>query len=133
MELVVDGDHVAPDVTVRANPSARRADPLQPGRQLGQIRGGRRRQADSPGPSSATTARSTFESAITATGVALPMSRRLFRSFSKSAQEAAHSAPGVGLGLALSRRLAHDMGGKLALDKDVTDGACFVLTLDVTK
>ena len=32
--------------------------------------------------------------------------RRLFRPFSKSAHDAAQSAPGVGLGLALSRRLA---------------------------
>ena len=55
--------------------------------------------------------------------------RRLFRPFSKSAQEAANSAPGVGLGLALSRRLARDMGGDLRLDTSVADGACFVLTL----
>ena len=55
--------------------------------------------------------------------------RQLFRPFSKSAHEAAHTAPGVGLGLALSRRLARDMGGELRLDENVTDGACFVLTL----
>jgi signal transduction histidine kinase len=53
----------------------------------------------------------------------------MFRPFSKSAHEAAHTAPGVGLGLALSRRLARDMGGELRLDENVTDGACFVLTL----
>jgi signal transduction histidine kinase len=55
--------------------------------------------------------------------------RRLFRPFSKSAREAAQSAPGVGLGLALSRRLARQMGGDLAWDQAVTDGAAFVLTL----
>jgi signal transduction histidine kinase len=55
--------------------------------------------------------------------------RQLFRPFSKTAHEAAHSAPGVGLGLALSRRLARHMGGDLQLDEQVTDGACFVLTL----
>jgi signal transduction histidine kinase len=55
--------------------------------------------------------------------------RRLFRSFSKSAQEAAHSAPGIGLGLALSRRLARDMGGDLLYDYHIADGACFVLKL----
>ena len=54
--------------------------------------------------------------------------RRLFRPFSKSARAAAGSAPGVGLGLALSRRLAEDMGGRLAL-VDSDGGACFVLTL----
>ena len=53
----------------------------------------------------------------------------LFQPFSKSARQAAHSAPGVGLGLALSRRLARQMGGELSLDTNVADGACFILTL----
>jgi len=56
-------------------------------------------------------------------------SRRLFRPFSKSARDAAESAPGVGLGLALSRRLARNMGGDLRLDSDTHTGACFILTL----
>jgi len=64
-------------------------------------------------------------------GISGAVSRRLFRSFSKSAHDAADSAPGVGLGLALSRRLARDMGARLRLDKTVTDGACFVLSLPV--
>ncbi len=55
--------------------------------------------------------------------------RRLFRPFSKSAQEAAHSAPGIGLGLTLSRRLARDMGGDLICDTHTPDGACFVFKL----
>jgi len=62
-------------------------------------------------------------------GISPAARRRLFHSFSKSAREAAHTAPGVGLGLALSRRLARDMGGDLRLDRSVTDGARFVLTL----
>ncbi|MHC4405289.1 MAG: sensor histidine kinase, partial [Planctomycetota bacterium] len=41
-------------------------------------------------------------------GISGATARRLFRSFSKSAHDAANSAPGVGLGLALSRRLARD-------------------------
>ena len=65
-------------------------------------------------------------------GIPPPVHRRLFRSFSKSAHEAANSAPGIGLGLALSRRLARDMGGRLELDKTATDGACFVLTLPIS-
>src|SRR5262249_42734307 len=55
--------------------------------------------------------------------------RRLFRPFSKSAGDAATSAPGIGLGLALSRRLARTLGGELRLSQNGPDGACFVLTL----
>jgi signal transduction histidine kinase len=54
---------------------------------------------------------------------------RLFRAFHKSARDAAGKAPGVGLGLALCRRLARQMGGDLAVDKSVRDGACLVLRL----
>jgi signal transduction histidine kinase len=54
--------------------------------------------------------------------------RRLFRPFSRSARDAAGRAPGVGLGLALSRRLARGMGGDLQL-ADSPTGARFVLTL----
>ena len=64
-------------------------------------------------------------------GISESAAGRLFHSFSKSAHEAANSAPGVGLGLALSRRLARDMGARLWLDKTVCDGACFVLALPV--
>lgn len=53
----------------------------------------------------------------------------LFQAFTKSAAEAAKSAPGVGLGLSLSRRLARCMRGDLILEKHVTDGACFALSL----
>ncbi len=55
--------------------------------------------------------------------------RRLFRPFCKSAQDAANSSPGVGLGLALCRRLARSMGGDLHLNEDYEGGASFVLTL----
>ena len=62
-------------------------------------------------------------------GISAADARRLFRPFSKSSQEAANSAPGVGLGLALSRRLARDMGGDLRLELQPAGGACFVLSL----
>lgn len=52
---------------------------------------------------------------------------RVFRAFHKSAAEAAGTKPGVGLGLALSRRLARDMGGELEYRGG--DGARFVLVL----
>jgi signal transduction histidine kinase len=56
--------------------------------------------------------------------------RRLFQPFSRSARDAAGRAPGVGLGLALSRRLARAMGGDLELVERGA-GACFRLTLPV--
>ncbi len=55
--------------------------------------------------------------------------RVLFKAFHKTAQEAAISAPGVGLGLSLCRRLARDMGGDLRYEVASTGGACFVLRL----
>jgi signal transduction histidine kinase len=62
-------------------------------------------------------------------GISRSDARRLFRPFSKSAGAAANSAPGVGLGLALSRRLARAMGGELLLDESEGNGARFVLKL----
>jgi len=64
-------------------------------------------------------------------GIAPEDRKNLFRPFSKSAQKAARSAPGVGLGLALCRRLARSLGGDLVFDATVQDGACFVLKLPV--
>lgn len=54
---------------------------------------------------------------------------RLFQPFSKSVTEAANSAPGLGLGLALSHRLARNMGATLRLEEG--QGAAFVLELPV--
>jgi signal transduction histidine kinase len=64
-------------------------------------------------------------------GISAAGARRLFKPFSKSASEAAQTAPGVGLGLALCRRLSRSMGGDLHLDTLTQSGACFVLTLPV--
>jgi signal transduction histidine kinase len=61
-------------------------------------------------------------------GIAPAQARRLFRPFSKSAVEAADTAPGVGLGLALSRRLARQIGGDLRYEP-APQGSCFVLSL----
>jgi signal transduction histidine kinase len=65
-------------------------------------------------------------------GITEQGARRLFKPFSKSAHEAAHTAPGVGLGLALCRRLSRSMGGDLQLDRLITNGACFVLSLPLS-
>jgi signal transduction histidine kinase len=62
-------------------------------------------------------------------GIAPDRVRRLFQPFNKSANEAAVSAPGIGLGLALSRRLARSLGGDLLHETPPDGGACFVLRL----
>ncbi len=61
-------------------------------------------------------------------GIPLSEKRRVFQAFHKSAREAAESRPGVGLGLALSRRLAKSLGGGLDLVASES-GARFVLRL----
>jgi len=55
--------------------------------------------------------------------------RQLFKPFHKSADEAARTAPGVGLGLALCRRLSRSMGGDLRLVSGSEPGACLELRL----
>jgi len=54
--------------------------------------------------------------------------RRIFKPFHKSADAAAETRPGVGLGLALSLRLARSIGGRLECE-GTSGGACFVLIL----
>jgi len=65
-------------------------------------------------------------------GISAQGAKRLFKPFSKSAQEAAHSAPGIGLGLALCRRLSRSVGGDLRLVTNGTRGACFELRLPLS-
>lgn len=64
-------------------------------------------------------------------GISADGRRRLFRPFSKTVQEAAVTAPGVGLGLALSRRLARELGGELSLEQSDSSGSVFALHLPV--
>ncbi len=64
-------------------------------------------------------------------GISAETARRLFQPFSKTANEAATTAPGVGLGLALCRRLSRSFGGDLRFNPALTPGACFDLLLPV--
>jgi signal transduction histidine kinase len=52
--------------------------------------------------------------------------------FEKSAQESAETAPGVGLGLALCRRLARQLGGRLEISPANGDGTTVTLLLPGT-
>ncbi len=52
--------------------------------------------------------------------------------FAKSAQESAESAPGVGLGLALCRRLARQLGGRLEVADAGGEGATVTLLLPMS-
>jgi signal transduction histidine kinase len=65
-------------------------------------------------------------------GIQPDVAAKLFEPFCKSADEAASTAPGIGLGLALCRRLARSMGGNLIWDATSPDGTCMELQLPLT-
>ena len=62
-------------------------------------------------------------------GLSLTARRQLFEPFGKSSAQAAETAPGIGLGLSLARRLARDLGGDLQCDQLRQAGLAFLLTL----
>ena len=62
-------------------------------------------------------------------GLSATARRQLFEPFGKSSAQAAETAPGIGLGLSLARRLARDLGGDLQCDQRGPVGLAFILTL----
>jgi signal transduction histidine kinase len=64
-------------------------------------------------------------------GVPGAVAARIFDAFDRGTRSGGDPTPGVGLGLALARGLARDMGGDLKLRPpgDNASGACFELTL----
>ncbi|MFD2256413.1 sensor histidine kinase [Luteolibacter algae] len=64
-------------------------------------------------------------------GIPVDECKRIFRPFHKSAKQAAESMPGVGLGLALSQRLARSMNGSISCRQphDSDRGTVFILIL----
>jgi len=60
-------------------------------------------------------------------GIPPGVARRVFQAFERA--EPAGAVPGLGLGLAIARGLAQDLGGDLALEAGDGSGACFRLTL----
>ncbi|MCH2174103.1 MAG: HAMP domain-containing histidine kinase [Lentisphaeria bacterium] len=65
-------------------------------------------------------------------GITKEVRNRLFKAFQKSDRDAANSAPGIGIGLALCRQLAQKMEGNLILDAEIKEGTCFALLLPIT-
>jgi len=61
-------------------------------------------------------------------GIGREEQKVIFAPFHKSAEKAALSKPGVGLGLSLSLRLAREMKGELSLENS-EEGALFTLIL----
>jgi len=62
-------------------------------------------------------------------GLSAAARKTLFQPFQKSSSQAAETAPGVGLGLALSHRLARDLHGSLRCHQNTPTGLCFELQL----
>ena len=64
-------------------------------------------------------------------GIPAAETRAIFKPFDRGPQDPSGKAPGIGLGLALARGLARDMGGDLTLERPRDAGACFRLTLPI--
>ncbi len=65
-------------------------------------------------------------------GIPHELARAVFDPFERGGRDPADPVPGVGLGLALARGLARDMGGELTLDSPQDGGARFRLELPAT-
>jgi signal transduction histidine kinase len=64
-------------------------------------------------------------------GVGAEHAKAIFRPFDRGRRGRGDATPGVGLGLALARGLARDLGGDLVLESSSSRGACFTLTLPI--
>lgn len=68
---------------------------------------------------------------VTDTGIGIPHEKLslLFQPFSQLDSQLSRRYPGTGLGLALSRKLAHLHGGDITVQSTVNQGSCFMLYL----
>lgn len=62
-------------------------------------------------------------------GIAAAVRTRIFEHFHRGERAASDPTPGIGLGLALARGLAQELGGTLELESSDERGTCFLLSL----
>ena len=131
LEIAVEASEDIRESLCAGRSGGRRADSVQPGRQCLQVCGRRdRSHAPSRSPPERQPCR-------TAAARSRPRNRRraAASAFSTVPQIGPRRGPirppASGLGLALCRRLARDMGGELSYAPDVNGGACFNLRLRV--
>ena len=130
--LLTDLDALLPGVTIPPVPAVSvSADPQAVERILANLADNARKYGKPPyALSIATTAcRVTLTLTDHGPGLAADARAHLFTPFARSAEAAAGDAPGVGLGLALCRRLARAQNGDLHLDVVAGGGVAAVLTL----
>ena len=130
--LLADLDEVLPGVNIPPIPAVTvRADPHAVERILANLADNARKYGKPPyALAIVTTARRVTLTLIDhGPGLAADARARLFTPFARSAEAAAGDAPGVGLGLALCRRLARSQNGDLHLDVVAGGGVAAVLTL----
>lgn len=71
----------------------------------------------------------TFEVRDTGPGIRKEDQRAIFEPFDRGGNDALHSRPGVGLGLAIARAIMGILGGQLELASTSDQGTCFRLTI----
>jgi len=130
--LLADLDGLLPGITIPPVPAVTvSADPQAIERILANLADNARKYGKPP--YTLTIATTTRRVTLTLTdhgpGLAADARARLFTPFARSAEAAAGDAPGVGLGLALCRRLARAQGGDLHLNTPPSGGVAAVLTL----
>ena len=130
--LLTDLDALLPGVIIPPIPAVMvRADPQAVERILANLADNARKYGKPPYTLTivATARRVTLTLIDHGPGLAADARARLFTPFARSAEAAAGDAPGVGLGLALCRRLARAQNGDLHLEVVSGGGVAAVLTL----
>lgn len=131
-DLLTDLDALLPGITIPPVPAVTvKADPQAVERIIANLADNARKYGKAPYTLTitATARRVTLTLTDHGPGLAADARARLFTPFARSAEAAAGDAPGVGLGLALCRRLARAQGGDLHLDVVPSGGVAAVLTL----